>query len=410
VTPEPAIRALSRRWAIALAAVAVLAVAGQALVQWQLHQGAADAETINRAGRQRMLSQRLTKAALIWRHGADDSARATAATEAALVLAEWRTAHARLRADAPPPAAAAALAAIDPAFAAMTAAASDLAAPGAVDRLLAEEPRFLAGMECAVAAYDHAATARVRRLARIELMLLGLTLAVLACEAVLVFAPAVRRLRQAMAEREALRARALETALATERDRLAQRIGQDLHDTLGQRLTALSLQARALAAGATGGDSAQRERAQSIAAEAATAVREARALAHALAPLAVAQGRLGDALGELAARSGVACTCHADPAAEPPGAAAANDLWLIAQEAVANAIRHGGATRIALALVREAGGGRLTITDNGRGIDPAAPPGLGLAGMRLRAGRIGGRLDLTAAAASGTIVTCTYPL
>jgi signal transduction histidine kinase len=92
-------------------------------------------------------------------------------------------------------------------------------------------------------------------------------------------------------------------------------------------------------------------------------------------------------------------------------------LYRIAQEALNNARKHAGVSGARLKLVRRPGGVRLEVTDEGRGFDPEGPrrnggrgERAGLAGMRERAGLLGGELRVTSAPGSGTSVVADIPL
>jgi signal transduction histidine kinase len=124
-----------------------------------------------------------------------------------------------------------------------------------------------------------------------------------------------------------------------------------------------------------------------------------------------AAGR-GPALAALADRvretTRVGCTFA--PAGTPrlPDAAASH-LLRIAQEAVANALRHAGATRVWIALAASEAATELRVGDDGRGFTTAAAAsagGLGLKLMRYRAGRIGAAFRVDTGPA-GTVVACS---
>ncbi len=87
-------------------------------------------------------------------------------------------------------------------------------------------------------------------------------------------------------------------------------------------------------------------------------------------------------------------------------------VYRIAQEALANAVRHAGASRIVVALVVHDGMLRLEVRDDGRGFDPAARPAaaLGLASMEERALALGGRLLISSAPGEGTTVALACPI
>lgn len=102
---------------------------------------------------------------------------------------------------------------------------------------------------------------------------------------------------------------------------------------------------------------------------------------------------------------------------------AALAVFRLAQEGLSNAVRHGRATRVDIALAGLDGGARrLTLTDDGQGFDPSAAPGpdsggpessarshFGLVGMRERVEALGGTLALTSAPGAGTRVEATLP-
>lgn len=193
------------------------------------------------------------------------------------------------------------------------------------------------------------------------------------------------------------------------------RIGQELHDDVGQRLTGLAMLADALAQQLAGDGSGRQATAARIAGELAHVRDQARNLSVGLVPLDIDVDGLPTALQELATRtkgqSGVACAfdCPAAVAARDP--ITARHLFRIAQEAVHNAVRHSKAARIDLQLLRQDSALVLSIRDDGTGIPQPADEtkGLGIRLMRNRASLIGGLLTIGPAESGGTIVTCTLP-
>jgi signal transduction histidine kinase len=79
---------------------------------------------------------------------------------------------------------------------------------------------------------------------------------------------------------------------------------------------------------------------------------------------------------------------------------------------VNNAIRHGRAHKVTIALKCEEGEGTLVVADDGTGFTevPGKKKGMGLHIMRYRATGIGATLTLRPGNASGTVVTCTFPM
>jgi signal transduction histidine kinase len=107
----------------------------------------------------------------------------------------------------------------------------------------------------------------------------------------------------------------------------------------------------------------------------------------------------------------VACRFECDDPVLIDNDAATNHLYRIAQEAVHNAIKHGGASQITIGLSGVNGRGILSIQDNGSGIPEGAAnqKGMGLHIMRYRAGIIGGVLEVVRSGDRGTLVTCVFP-
>jgi two-component system CheB/CheR fusion protein len=108
----------------------------------------------------------------------------------------------------------------------------------------------------------------------------------------------------------------------------------------------------------------------------------------------------------------IECTFACSPAHAVNDPATATHLYRIAQEAVNNAVKHGAATRVEIALQREPEHLVLRICDNGSGIrtHPGSTTGMGMRTMRYRAAVIGGGIAVMSNPGGGTIVTCTAPV
>jgi len=106
----------------------------------------------------------------------------------------------------------------------------------------------------------------------------------------------------------------------------------------------------------------------------------------------------------------VRCEFHGDPALTTASPHAAQHLFRVAQEAINNALRHGKATQINLALATDARELVLTISDNGRGLgDRETSSGIGIRIMKHRLNSIGGTFDLVEGNAGGITVICRLP-
>jgi signal transduction histidine kinase len=222
------------------------------------------------------------------------------------------------------------------------------------------------------------------------------------------FSAMAAKLRERAAEQARLEREVLEIS---EGER--QRIGHDLHDGLGQRLTAASMATNALVIAAQkSGASALAERGAEIGRQLREAIADTRALAHGLAPVELTDEGLMTALAALAedTSSGGAMRC-AFECAEPVRVAnveIAGHLFRIAQEAVNNALKHAAPSEIRIGLERHGGALVLEVDDDGAGLDESAPPndGIGLRVMRYRAQLIGGVLEIGSAPAGGSRICC----
>ncbi|MCK2216298.1 hypothetical protein MF672_021195 [Actinomadura sp. ATCC 31491] len=79
-------------------------------------------------------------------------------------------------------------------------------------------------------------------------------------------------------------------------------------------------------------------------------------------------------------------------------------------EAVTNAARHSGATACTATIAAAAGGVEVVVRDDGRGLDPARPPGVGFRSMRERAAEVGGTWSARSGPEGGTVVRAFLPV
>lgn len=192
------------------------------------------------------------------------------------------------------------------------------------------------------------------------------------------------------------------------------RIGRDLHDGLGQQLTALELMSHTLARDLKRQTPGLAKAAEEIASYTRGAISQARRLAHGLAPVALEAQGLMTALNDLAyltARTGIECELVCSGPVNVHDSAAATHLYRIAQEAVNNALKHAQAKRIVLGLEDRGTALELSIEDDGRGLpeEKTAQPGMGLEVIEYRSRLIGGRLDLHSKPGRGLRIVCSVP-
>ena len=205
-------------------------------------------------------------------------------------------------------------------------------------------------------------------------------------------------------ERATSSARALSAQEAERR-----RVARELHDEVGQSLTAVLLQLKRAADHAPPGLGEELRQVQETT---RAGLEEIRRIARRLRPGVLDELGLASALKALANEyGGSGLSVQHSPAADLPELDQETELviYRVAQEGLTNTARHAGARRAELALRRAPGGVELLVRDDGRGTG-AAPEGAGIRGMRERALLVGARLTVGRAAGGGTEVRLTVPV
>lgn len=191
------------------------------------------------------------------------------------------------------------------------------------------------------------------------------------------------------------------------------RIGQDLHDGLGQMLTGIGLISKNHADTLTKEKHPGAENATEITNLIKDADQFARTLARGLVPVEFDQKGLEAALERLCENAkklfNIECTLEisGDPYFEDTTHAI--HMYRIAQEAVSNAVKHGGATSVSIHLASSDRHIRLRVMDNGTGFPEEwdSEGGLGVRIMQFRARLIGGTLEISNRKEKGAVITCT---
>jgi signal transduction histidine kinase len=193
------------------------------------------------------------------------------------------------------------------------------------------------------------------------------------------------------------------------------RIGQELHDGVGQELTALRMMATVVKRHLQEGSAATEPLLNRVLDGLQNVQEQVRRVSHGLVPVDLDASGLHAALSELAGRvkfqAGVQCTFHAPQRILVNDALTATNLYHIVQEATNNALRHGRPRRIDIRMDARTGALVLSIQDDGSGLPEEGDRqnGIGLRLMRHRASLIGGVLSVLPAEGRGTVVTCTLP-
>ncbi|HUA38869.1 MAG TPA: PAS domain S-box protein [Candidatus Sulfopaludibacter sp.] len=201
-----------------------------------------------------------------------------------------------------------------------------------------------------------------------------------------------------------------EILLVAEREQ--RRIGRDLHDDLCQQLTGIEYLSQSLARRLSERSVVGPARAREIAGMVREAITRTRELARGLAPVQLESGSLMGGLRDLSRRTrklwGIDCRFICPKPFLNRDDVLNVHLYRIAQEAVANAVKHGLAKRVTIRLTRDKNRLELAIEDNGAGMPACvrAGKGMGLHVMQHRANVIGGTLSVRRNRRGGTSVKC----
>lgn len=205
----------------------------------------------------------------------------------------------------------------------------------------------------------------------------------------------------------------LEILAVSERERHS--IGADLHDNLGQRLTALELMCTTLKEDAAAHPELTHQL-DLMARMLREAISQTRFLARGLVPVGNDPDALLIGLSELAERINalgkLQCRFEAPDTFELRDAFIAGHLYRIAQESVNNAVKHARASNVIIRLSQSGGTITLEISDDGQGLPKSATrrQGLGLGVMQHRASAIGAELTINSKRGEGVAVRCVLPV
>ena len=215
-------------------------------------------------------------------------------------------------------------------------------------------------------------------------------------------------LLQSEAERKRLEQEILETS-----DNEMHRIGHDLHDGVGQQLTALSLFASGLQKDVEAQAPQLAESCSKVSAELRAVIRQVRTISHGLSPVSLEENGLVEALHKLAEdmrseRTNCRFSDESEVQISDPHLAV--QFYRIGQEAVTNAAKHSGAREIRISFKATAKLKELKVSDDGCGFtfpDLNGNAGLGLRAMKYRADVIGAAIQIDSAPGKGTRITCS---
>lgn len=227
------------------------------------------------------------------------------------------------------------------------------------------------------------------------------------------------RLRQAEEDLAGSRdqLRALATRLLSVRDDERLSIARELHDEFGQALTSIQLGLSWLGRNLPPNRASLHQRIAALSDTTTTMIRSVRDISAELRPGTLDELGLVKTLRSVARgfepATGVACAFTTNAARTRFDRAAAVAVYRIVQAALTNVARHAGASRVAVALLKDRRELTLTVADSGKGISRKladSPLSVGISGMRERTLALGGTFTLAGVRGRGTTLTARIPL
>ena len=211
-----------------------------------------------------------------------------------------------------------------------------------------------------------------------------------------------------MSEQQQLQREILEIPVSEQR-----RIGQELHDGLGQQLTGLGLLATSLVNKAS---KPEYELATRLADGLREAISQLRALSRGLMPVDIdTEGFMNSVqnlIADIRSQSNISILLTIQDRVKISDNTSAMHLYRIVQEALNNAIKHADASRIEVGMGIEGTRGCLLVRDNGKGlaVTPEKSTGLGLRIMQHRCGLIDAQLQINSSYKEGTEIKCYFSI
>jgi len=208
--------------------------------------------------------------------------------------------------------------------------------------------------------------------------------------------------------------RSLQKAIAELNTQTQEKIGIELHDNLGQKLTGINLLLKNLKRNYELKQKLDAGSFEEINNQVKQAIGETRNLSHGLAPISLTPAGLQDAISTLAKKTNstqVHCHFSCETKREVNDRNIAMQLYRIVQEAINNALKHANAKDIKVTLAEQGEDCYLSVQDDGEGFNLESEKhknGIGIQIMYYRADSIGARLTITSTPDEGTCVTCYF--
>lgn len=219
-------------------------------------------------------------------------------------------------------------------------------------------------------------------------------------------------IQQQLMLQQQLAAKAVMEAEENERERIA----RDLHDGVGQMMSAAKMNLSAFESEIPFSSTEQRESFEKIIHLVDESCREVRTVSHLMMPNALLKNNLGAAIRDFAdklSQKKLQVNFYTEGLEERFDSNIETVLYRVVQECVNNAIKHAGASRLDISLIRDKEGISGTIEDNGKGFDSTdkeKSEGIGLRNITTRIEYLKGTLDIDSSPGKGTLVALFVPL
>ena len=449
---------LSIRYVIALIAIAIAIITSQALIQNFLRKQLWDSRVINVAGRQRMLSQKITKHVLLIQKSSNSEKRLKNLNELKSSLDLWKRSHyALISGDSSmmvhgnnSDTIQQMFKELTPYFKNMVSATGQLinivqTSPQSsqsevqtyVDKILDNEAEFLPRMDNIVNQYDKEANQKVKDVIRIETLLLIIALSILIFEFFFIFQPTayfIKNTIHGLIQSEEKEKQSYQNIIKIKseeqkfksslifegQERERRRLSRDLHDGIGQMLTGLKFQAEALT---NNGEQIKTEKLEVIKELTSDIIKEVRRVSFNLRPTVLSDYGLSSGIKNIVNELNIYTETEITFTNETDF----NDrldkriethLYRITQESINNAIKYSKSDKIEIRLWHMTESVAISIKDYGIGFDPEeiekhelkSQSGHGIFNMKERARFIDADLRIKSSKGKGTEIIIYLPL
>ena len=220
------------------------------------------------------------------------------------------------------------------------------------------------------------------------------------------------KLRDAIIKQQDLSTKAVLEAEENERKRIA----QELHDGVGQMMSAAKMNLSAFESDLQLKDEAQKTAYEKIVSLVDESCKEVRSVSHQMMPNALLKKGLANAIREFIDKIDsrvLKVDLFSEGLNERIDSNAETVLYRVIQECVNNVIKHSGANHLDISLIKDVDGISVTIEDNGKGFDVAQKTnveGIGLKNMRTRIEYLKGTIEFDSTPEKGTLVAINVPV